>query len=54
MKKYYFEDVNNEDELIEVPSHIIKEITRDYIQGTYYWSVGLLCIIIGFLLGVMA
>lgn len=35
----------------EIPKSIKREIERDYIQKTYYWSVAIGCLIIGFLLG---
>lgn len=35
-----------------IPRSIRREIERNYIQRTYYWSLGILCFVIGFLLGV--
>jgi hypothetical protein len=52
MKKYYVEDSDGVD--MEVPKNIILGIIKDHAQTTYYWTVGILCMIIGFLLGVIA
>jgi len=52
MKKYYVEDSDGVD--IEVPKNIAIEIIKDHMQTTYYWTVSILCMIIGFLLGVIA
>lgn len=52
MKKYYIEDSDGVE--LELPNILLKEIIRDYLASTYYWSVGILCAIIGFLLGTIA
>lgn len=52
MKRYYIEDSDGVD--MDIPSETIKEIVRDYLASTYYWSAGIACLIIGFLLGIIA
>lgn len=52
--KYSILDPNDDDREIEIPSYIIKKINNDYLQKTYYWSVAILCLIIGFLIGTIA
>lgn len=54
MKKYYVDHPEKEDYEIEIPKHIVYKINRDHMVKTFYWSVGILCTIIGFLLGVLA
>lgn len=53
MKYYGFTDPDNDEYEITVPDNIVKEIIKDYIQRTYYWSVALACLVIGFLVGVI-
>ncbi len=53
MKKYKFEDLDNEGYEIEVPTEVVKDILLDYFKNTYYWTVGLLSFVIGILLGVL-
>lgn len=52
MKEYYVEDSDGVN--IEVPKDIVSNIIVDHARSTYYWTVGILCAIIGFLLGVIA
>jgi hypothetical protein len=52
MKKYYIEDSDGVE--LELPKELVKEVVRDYLGTTYYWSIGLLACIIGFLLGLLA
>lgn len=52
--KYLMEDPKNYKREIEIPKELILQIQRDYSRSTYYWSVGILCTVIGFLLGVIA
>ncbi len=54
MSKYKFPDPDNEGYEIIIPTEVTKDIIREYLQKTYYWSVGLACFIIGFLIGVIA
>jgi hypothetical protein len=54
MKTFKFPDPDNEDYEIIIPREVVREILDDYLQKTYYWSVSFFCIIIGFLLGVIA
>jgi hypothetical protein len=54
MKKYSFDDPDYEGYVIEVPDYVIRDIIMEYMRKTYYWSTGILCLIIGFLLGVIA
>ena len=49
MSKYVFENGRS---TVEVPEHIQKRIVLDYIKSTFYWSVGILSFLIGFILGV--
>lgn len=52
MKSYYIEDSDGVD--MPIPKGIIKDIIKDHMISTYYWTVGILCGIIGFLLGIIA
>lgn len=52
MKDYVFPDPDNDGYEITIPDYITKDIIRDYLQKTYYWSVGLFSLIIGILIGV--
>lgn len=52
MKKYYIEDSDGVQ--MEVPVSVAKDIIRDHMSSTYYWTVGILSSIIGFLLGVIS
>ena len=49
---YSIENPKSKQEFIELPKYVVLKIQRDYITKTYYWSVGLLSMIIGFLLGI--
>lgn len=37
----------------DIPRSIRREIEKEYIQKTYYWSVAISFFIIGFLIGVI-
>lgn len=54
MKQYKFPDPDNDGYEIVIPNEITKDIIKNYLQTTYYWAVGIFCLIIGFLLGVIA
>lgn len=43
-----------DDEFVEVPDKLQYKIIQDKLISTHYWSIGFLCVIIGFLLGVIA
>lgn len=49
MSKYIFENGRSQ---VEVPEHIQKRIILDYVKGTFYWSVGILSFLVGFILGI--
>lgn len=53
MKSYSFPDPDNEGYEIIVPTEIVKDIALQYMRNTYYWTVAILCTLIGFLLGVI-
>jgi hypothetical protein len=53
MKEYRFPDTDKEGYEIIIPNNVTKDIIRDYLQKTYYWSIALGSFIIGFLAGVM-
>lgn len=52
MRDYGFPDPDNDGYEIIIPNGVVKDIIRDYLQKTYYWSVALGCFIIGLLIGV--
>lgn len=52
MRDYNFPDPDNDKYEITIPDNIVRDIVKDYIQRTYYWSISIGCLIIGFLLGV--
>lgn len=52
--KHLILDPENDEREIEIPNYIINKINLDYLQRTYYWSIGILCFIIGFLVGIIA
>jgi len=54
MKKYSFPDPDNEGYEIVIPHEIVKNIIVNYLQKTFYWSIGILCLLIGFLIGIIA
>lgn len=54
MKKYYIDHPEKHNYEIEIDSTIVNKIIKDYTVKTYYWSFGIMCAIIGFLLGVIA
>ena len=37
--------------LEKLPDEIKHAVIREYLQKTYYWSVGIFCFIIGLLIG---
>lgn len=51
---YSFEDPKNHQRVIEVPRQTKDKIIKDYLVKTYYWSIAFSCLIIGFLLGLLA
>lgn len=53
MKEYGFPDPDNDGYEIIIPDSVVKDIVMNYIQKTYYWSIGLACLVIGFLIGVL-
>jgi hypothetical protein len=52
MNKYLLDLGDNK--FIEVPKDIQYKIIQDKLISTYYWSVGFLSTIVGFLLGIIA
>lgn len=54
MKKYSFPDPDNDVYEIIIPDEIVKDIIINYLQKTFYWSIGTLCLLIGFLIGIIA
>lgn len=52
--KYFIEDPKDYERHIEVPEYIRRKIIIDYLKTTFYWFIGLSCLIIGFLAGVVA
>ena len=52
-KTYYIDHPTKNDYEIEIPDRVRDQIIKDVFQQTYYWSFGILCTIIGFLLGVL-
>lgn len=52
-KTYYMDHPTKNDYEIEIPSKVRDEIIIDFLRKTYYWSFGIACIMIGFLLGIM-
>lgn len=50
--RYHQELLHEDDYPITVPKSVKNEIVRDYLSTTYYWTVGILCFIIGLLTGV--
>ena len=44
---------NNEGYEIVIPDYVTRDIIRDYLQKTYYWSVAVGCLMIGFFVGVL-
>jgi len=53
MKEYKFPDPDYEGWEITVPKDVVKDIIMAYLQKTYYWAVGIGCLLIGFLAGVL-
>jgi len=54
MKEYRFSDLDGLGPDLIIPDNVIRDIIRDHLQKTYYWSVALGSFLIGFLLGVLA
>lgn len=52
MSKYFIDLGDNE--FAEVPTDIQYKIIQDKMVSTYYWSIGFMCLIVGFLLGIIA
>jgi hypothetical protein len=53
MKEYKFPDPDYEGWEIVIPKEVAKDIVREYLQKTYYWSLAIACLMIGFLTGVL-
>ncbi len=53
MKQYRFPDTDKEGYEIIIPDNVTRDIIRDYLQKTYYWSVAMGSFLIGLLLGVI-
>lgn len=53
MKQYKFPDTDKEGYEIIIPDNVTRDIIRDYLQKTYYWSVATGSFLIGLLLGVL-
>jgi hypothetical protein len=53
MSKYKFPDPDNDGYEIIIPTEVTKDIIREYLQKTYYWSVATGSFLIGLLLGVL-
>ncbi len=53
MKQYRFPDTDKEGYEIIIPDNVTRDIIRDYLQKTYYWSVAMGSFLIGLLLGVL-
>lgn len=53
MKEYRFPDTDKEGYEIIIPDNVTRDIIRDYLQKTYYWSVAMGSFLIGLLLGVL-
>lgn len=52
MKKYYIDHPSKIDYEIEIPPLVVNKIIKDYLVKTYYWSIGILAVVVGFLLGI--
>lgn len=52
MKSYKFDDPDYDGYEIEIPADVVRDIILDYLRKTYYWSVGILCFLIGLILGI--
>ena len=51
-KMYYIDHPEKPNYEIEIPESIRDQIVIDFLMRTYYWSVGIAGLIVGFLLGV--
>lgn len=52
-KTYYIDHPEKKNYEIEIPSLVRDQIVIDFLMRTYYWSVGIGGMLIGFLLGVL-
>lgn len=52
MKEYRFPDTDKDGYEIIIPDYVTRDIIRDYLQKTYYWSVAMGSFLIGLLIGV--
>lgn len=53
MREYTFEDTDKEGYEIIVPKETVDQIIREYREKTFYLTVGMFSLIVGFLIGVM-
>jgi hypothetical protein len=53
MKEYTFPDTDKEGYEIIIPDYVTRDIIRDYLQKTYYWTVSLGSFVIGLLVGII-
>ena len=53
MKEFKFLDPDDDNYEIVIPKEIVRDIIINYLQKTYYWSVGIFSMIIGLLLGIL-
>ena len=52
MKEYRFPDTDKKGYEIIIPDYVTRDIIRDYLQKTYYWSIAIGCFLIGLLVGI--
>lgn len=52
--QFSIEDPKNHERLIPITKEVSDAIIKNYLMKTYYWTVGIACLLIGFLLGVIA
>lgn len=52
MKEYYIDHPDKNDYEFKIPKQIVNTIIKDYMSKTYYWTVGILCAMIGFIIGI--
>lgn len=53
MSKKYEIDLGD-DEFVSVPPLVQNQIIRDHLMKSYHWSIGIGCLMVGFLLGIIA
>jgi len=53
MKNYKFLDPSDDKYEIIVPSEVVKDIILSHMRTTYYWSIGMLCFLLGTFFGIM-